>query len=96
MILHTVNKSPTRSNTLSMCLQFIAASDAIVLLEDGVYGAMDTQQSLIASTTHPVYVIAADVKARGIGDRLHTRVTVIDYLRFVELCTHYDVVKTWS
>ncbi|MBL4866170.1 MAG: sulfurtransferase complex subunit TusB [Pseudomonadales bacterium] len=45
MILHTVNQSPQQSTTLISCLRVAADGSAILLIEDGVYGALDNAQT---------------------------------------------------
>ncbi len=39
--LHTVNKSAFSSDALTSCLRVARSGDAILLLEDGVYNAVD-------------------------------------------------------
>lgn len=94
MILHTVNKSPSLP-ALASCLQFIAAEDAMVLLEDGVYAGIATNNPL-ADVSNEIYAISADVSARGLDGRLADHISVIDYAAFVTLCTQYKLVKNWS
>ncbi len=96
MILHTVNKSPLQHRALGSCLQFIGSDDGLVLLEDGVYAAITGVDCGLDRVEGPVFAIAADVSARGLQDRLDETVTVIDYGRFVELCTQFDTIKAWS
>ena len=38
--LHTVNKSPFERNSLEGCIRLAAKGSAVLLIEDGVYGAM--------------------------------------------------------
>jgi len=38
--LHTVNKSPFDRSSLETCLRLAGKGNAVLLLEDGVYGAM--------------------------------------------------------
>ena len=38
--LHTVNKSPFEKKSLETAIKFSLAGASILLLEDGVYGAM--------------------------------------------------------
>lgn len=97
MILHTVNTSPFRTDCLRACLRFIGEGDAVVLLEDGVYGAsLGVETGLDALPDLPIYAITADVEARGLADRISDRVQLIDYNGFVELCTRYALIKNWS
>ncbi len=39
-ILHTVNKSPFERNALESCLMHLADNASVLLIEDGVVGAM--------------------------------------------------------
>jgi tRNA 2-thiouridine synthesizing protein B len=47
--LHTVNKSPFSSEALASCLRVVRPGDAILLMEDGVYCAVDASASVGAS-----------------------------------------------
>ncbi len=38
--LHTVNKSPFATQALLSCLNHAKAGDAVLLIEDGVYGGL--------------------------------------------------------
>lgn len=96
MILHTVNKSPFTSECLASCLRFAAPGDVILLLEDGVYAASRGADCGLEQHTHVIYAIAADVKARGLDERLRDDVEMIGYEAFVALCTRFDVIKNWS
>lgn len=37
--LHTVNKSPFEKNALKSCLGHLCSGDAVLMIEDGVFGA---------------------------------------------------------
>ena len=39
-MLHTVNKSPFEKNSLETCLRLAEDNSSILLIEDGVYGAL--------------------------------------------------------
>ena len=39
-MLHTVNKSPFEKNSLETCLRLANDKSSIILIEDGVYGAI--------------------------------------------------------
>ena len=39
-MLHTVNKSPFEKNSLQTCLRLSKPGSSILLIEDGVYGAL--------------------------------------------------------
>ena len=73
---------------------------AVLLLEDGIYGALKgTQveaQIKSALDNVKVYVLGPDVKARGFAeDRLIDGVEVVDYAGFVDLAAENDKVQAW-
>jgi tRNA 2-thiouridine synthesizing protein B len=93
-MLHTVNKSPFQNSALENCLRLARDGDVILLLEDGVYAAAagTVKSSLIeqAVKRHAVYVIEADLKARGLGS-LVKEVRVASYGDFVDLVEKHPV-----
>ena len=93
-MLHTVNKSPFTHQALQTCLRFALAEEPILLYEDGVFAVMDGTklQSMInnALKNHPVYVVQADLKARGIINVI-SGVKKIDYGGFVDLVAEHKV-----
>lgn len=98
--LHTVNKSPYEKDALAACLRLAKQGSAILLLEDGVYGAMDGAQMSAevkeAMTGIKVYVLGPDFAARGCAaDRMIEGLETVDYSGFVELATRYDTVQAW-
>jgi tRNA 2-thiouridine synthesizing protein B len=99
-MLHTVNKSPFGNGALSSCLRHVNKGDAVLLLEDGVYGAL---KGTIASgdiwarrVDVRFYVIAADVAARGLAkNQLIEGLNLIDYAGFVDLVTQHKSSQAW-
>lgn len=98
--LHTVNKSPFTHGTLTSCLSICSQSDGILLLEDGVFGAIsgspcaDTLQTLIDNGVK-VYALSSDVKARGLQTRLLKNIVLTDYTGFVQLSIDHRCVQSW-
>lgn len=99
-MLHTVNKSPFERRTLDSCLRHATNGSSILLLEDGVYGAVkgsvvDTKIQN-ALTNFSVYALGPDVRARGMTeDQIIDGVTIIDYHGFVDLVVNHDKVQAW-
>ncbi|GJL82324.1 MAG: multidrug MFS transporter [marine bacterium B5-7] len=99
-MLHTVNKSPFDKNSLKTCLSHSLKDSDILLIEDGVYGAIkdsamsgDIEKAL---TDRKIYVLESDIKARGIdSSRLVQGVAIVDYGGFVELAASNDRVQSW-
>ncbi|MBF0444155.1 MAG: sulfurtransferase complex subunit TusB [Magnetococcales bacterium] len=87
-MLHTVNKSPFQNSTLESCQRFINKGDVLLLIEDGVYGAVAGSaksaivEGAIQSGTE-VYALSADLKARAITN-LIAGVQITDYAGFVD------------
>lgn len=52
--LHTVNKSAFGSEALASCLRVARSGDAILLLEDGVYNAVDASTPVRAGLARDV------------------------------------------
>ena len=96
-MLHTINQSPFRSNTLHTALRFIQPGDPVLFLEDGVYTLDDRGkfkelvQTLLKS--NPVYGLGPDLQARGISTVI-AEVTQVDYEGFVDLVEAHQV-NSW-
>ncbi len=99
--LHTVNKSPFATQTLMSCLNHSVVGDAVLLIEDGVYGALkggSAGEAIAAGLKGQLklYVLGPDLAARGIpAARLIDGVTVIDYAGFVDLVASHKVTQAW-
>jgi tRNA 2-thiouridine synthesizing protein B len=83
MILHTVNKT----SALAKCQNLMAADDIMLLIEDGVYLALQG--------VNKGFALKADVEARGIADRMPEGIRIIDYAGFVNLTAEADKVCAW-
>ncbi|MCA1789282.1 MAG: sulfurtransferase complex subunit TusB [Thioalkalivibrio sp.] len=99
-MLHTVNKSPFERNTLVSCLGHATAGSAILLIEDGVYGALEgtAHSDLLrgALADHSVFVLGPDLNARGMtDDQVIEGVSVVDYGGFVDLTEKHEKVQAW-
>jgi tRNA 2-thiouridine synthesizing protein B len=98
--LHTVNKSPFEKNSLEAAIKFSLAGSSILLIEDGVYGAMKgtAAEGMVkdAMGDKKVYALKSDLMARAIkDDRLIDGIEVVDYAGFVDLVEANDKVQAW-
>ena len=98
-MLHTVNKSPTERNALESCLKHLKKGAAVLLIEDGVYGALKgtattktVEQTL---KSFPVYALYPDIEARGMQDRVIDGIKLVDYSGFVDLVAEHPTVQAW-
>jgi tRNA 2-thiouridine synthesizing protein B len=99
-MLHVVNKSPFERTALDSCLRLAQAGDSVLLIEDGVYAALENAAyaEKIAGRMEDFsfYVLGPDVAARGLGDTpLIEGLTVVDYEGFVDLVAEHDVTQSW-
>ncbi|MEK6748016.1 MAG: sulfurtransferase complex subunit TusB [Pseudomonadota bacterium] len=98
-VLHTVNKSPFERNGLESCLRYVKKGSSVLLIEDGVFGALagSTTSTAVkgAMANVAVYALEADVLARGIKGKLLDGVKLVDYAGFVDLVTQHDTTSAW-
>ena len=97
-MLHTVTRSPFQSHSLTQCLQFICLGDEILLLEDAVIVALSKNIyfDLIKNIGVKIYLLEADIIARGLQDKCDKDIDVIDYKGFVLLTEQHDKHMKWS
>jgi tRNA 2-thiouridine synthesizing protein B len=99
-MLHTVNKSPLERNALDSCLRLAGTGSAILLIEDGVYGALrgTSAADRIAARVNDfkIYVLGPDMAARGLSEApLVDGIEVIDYGGFVDLVAEHEAQQAW-
>jgi tRNA 2-thiouridine synthesizing protein B len=99
-LLHTVNKSPFDRNTLESAVKHAREGSAVLLIEDGIYGAIKgTAKSAVinnALAEISFYVMGPDLRARGIDeDHIIEGITVVDYDEFVDLVTEHQATQSW-
>jgi tRNA 2-thiouridine synthesizing protein B len=99
-VLHTVNKSPQERNSLESCLRLAMKGSGILLIEDGVYAALEGNQASKQLTERSgdfqFYALEPDIAARGLaGKPLITGCQLVDYDGFVDLVASHDNVQAW-
>ena len=98
-MLHTINKSPFERISLERCLECAKPGSNVLLIEDGVYGALsgsviaDKVRKAMANIT--ICVLESDVKSRGIADKMISGIKLVDYAGFVDLAAESDKVQSW-
>jgi tRNA 2-thiouridine synthesizing protein B len=98
--LHTVNKSPLDRNALESAVSHATKGSAVLLIEDGIYGAMKgtAKSALITDAIGDIsfYVMGPDLKARGINEsKVIDGIKVVDYKGFVDLVAEHDATQSW-
>jgi len=99
MILHTVNQSPLQNQTLLSCLRLIKPGSSLLLIENGVYGALlestASAEVLAALDKVSIYALEPDIKARGLLNKLLPGIQLADYDTFVDLVEGHSTVQNW-
>ena len=98
--LHTVNKSPLDRNALESAVGHASKGSAVLLIEDGIYGAMKgtAKSALITDAIGDIsfYVMGPDLKARGIDEsKVIDGIKIVDYKGFVDLVAEHDATQSW-
>lgn len=95
-MLHTVNHSPFRSDSLNTCLRYLLPGDVMLLIEDGVYGALDntifSDKVKKALEAGMICVLEPDLEARGVSNVIDG-IKKVDYDGFVELVEKHQVTS---
>lgn len=98
--LHTLNKSPFTHTSMFSCLQICGQDDGILLLEDGVFGAMQSapcaeQLSRLIDDGLKVYALLGDLDARGLQGKINPDIKITDYNGFVQLSIVHRCIQSW-
>ena len=94
-LLHTVNKSPFEKSSLQTCLRIAVQGSSVLLIEDGVYGAMNgtSLNGMLSDAGNKLrfYVLGPDLTARGLSEKdVMKGIEVVDYDGFVDLVVEHD------
>ncbi len=99
MMLHVINKSPFERNSLDSCLRTVNKGSSVLLIEDGVLGALEgtaiSGRIREAMGDVAIYVLQPDLETRGVADKVMEGIKSVDYGGFVDLTVEHDVVQSW-
>ncbi|WP_052364923.1 sulfurtransferase complex subunit TusB [Halotalea alkalilenta] len=96
MILHLLNRSPFEAESLiARLVATLAEGDALLLIEDGVNGALAPGVARLARTPAKLYALREDLDARGLSSRVAAGIEVIDVGGFVELSAKCAKTISW-
>ncbi len=94
--LGDVMAGPYENSNLNTASSIMKSDDILLLIEDGVYGAVKSGKASAMIAGQKVSVLGPDLAARGISeDKLADGVGVIDYAGFVDLVESNDKVQSW-
>ncbi|MCW4151898.1 sulfurtransferase complex subunit TusB [Halomonas sp. 18H] len=95
MILHVVNQAPDAGRTLEQVLSAMADDDCLLLIEDGVVGAMPTLAALFTALEGRRYVLREDLESRGLLGRQPEGFAIVDIDGFVNLTEEAAKTVSW-
>lgn len=97
-VLHTVNQSPHAGNALRDCLRLALPGSCVLLIEDGVYAAVQGGELAPMLDALPegleLCALESDLQARGLR-QLHPRVRPVDDASFVALAVQHHSSMAW-
>ena len=89
--LHILNKASLEHPAARDCLRSLSKTDALLLIEDGVYL---TQRYTISHKSAPIYALQHDLYQRGLSLQ-QNHIEIIDDAAFIDLCVRYERVVSW-
>ncbi len=95
--LHTISKAPSDTSLWQSCLSALLPGDALLMIENGVYAASQTSiiRQLQSMNDVSLYLLSADIEARGLAEQIRTEATLVDDQQFVALCCQHAKVVSW-
>ncbi|HBZ15128.1 sulfurtransferase complex subunit TusB [Pantoea sp. BRR-3P] len=95
-MLFTLLQSPWQCDIDSLLL-LLQEGDDLLLLQDGVTAALAGSQMLVKLNATPamLWVLEEDVVARGLVERISTKVARLDYTGFVALTAKHQQQVAW-
>lgn len=95
--LHTLNKCD--ADLIRLCLSAVADGDAILLIEEAVYAALEghvlNRMLLHRRPDVALKALKEDLAARGISARIPADFSVVSYAEFVALSLAHARVVNW-
>ncbi|MFH8135816.1 sulfurtransferase complex subunit TusB [Pantoea osteomyelitidis] len=95
-MLHTLMHSPWQCD-IETLLRMLNPEDDLLLLQDGVLGALAGSAMLerLLSAPATLWVLLEDVEARGLSAQISAKVSSLDYTGFVALTAKHQQQITW-
>ncbi|MEJ2764575.1 sulfurtransferase complex subunit TusB [Photobacterium sp. MCCC 1A19761] len=97
-MLHTIMTSPFQSQALQRCLRYLAPQDEILLIQDAVVAGIEKNawSETLTQAGVNIYVLEADLVARGLRDQMNDRFQIVDYSGFIELTIRHETQMKWE
>jgi tRNA 2-thiouridine synthesizing protein B len=95
MLLHILNRTPASSRVPLDTLRAMGKDDWLLLIEDGVYGAVGPLANAFAAIHGRVYVLQEDLVSRGLENRRDETIKLVDMDGFVALTERATQTVSW-
>lgn len=95
MNLHLLNRSPFSSRILDDALNAMGPEDQLLLIEDGVNGALAGAEHYFVGLEGRLFALREDLESRGLSGRCSASVIVVDVDGFVALTEAADKTVSW-
>ncbi|MCG7598430.1 sulfurtransferase complex subunit TusB [Halomonas sp. McH1-25] len=95
MLLHILNRSQSSSRVPLDTLRAMSGNDRLLLIEDGVYGAVGPLANVFAAIQGRVYALQEDLASRGLEDRRDPAIELVDMDGFVALTEQATQTVSW-
>ncbi len=95
MNLHLLNRSPFSSRVHEDVLNAMGPEDQLLLIEDGVNGALGSAGHYLVGLEGRLFALREDLESRGLLGRCAESVIVVDVDGFVALTEVADKTISW-
>lgn len=95
MLLHILNRSPATSEVYRQALAAMGPDDRLLLIEDGVQGAVGTLIDRFSGLDGRLYAQEEDLVARGLAQLCVPSVARVDVEGFVTLTEEAQRTVSW-
>ncbi|MBF7052386.1 sulfurtransferase complex subunit TusB [Halomonas sp. KAO] len=94
MLLHTLNRPPT-SQVLAQALAGMGPDDKLLLIEDGVIGALPAHRERFGRVAGRLYALQEDLESRGLLSLRDEAVRVVDVGGFISMTETSERTVSW-
>ena len=97
-MLHIFTHSPFQSRAFDEAATIISKNDSILLIQDAVIAATVENSPIFSfrDAGVKIYLLAEDLAARGLQEKLKMDVNVVDYKGFVGLTVECETQMKWA
>lgn len=95
MLLHILNRSPAASEVYRQALAAMGPADRLLMIEDGVQGALESLAGRFDGLQGRLYALEEDLAVRGLVPLCDASVTRVDVEGFVTLTEEAQRTVSW-